>query len=134
MKKSYLFLTGLVAIIAVVGLYNSIDTEQNYVPRADLIIAEEANGALEHYNLLRANPVTGEIDKNLVRKVREGMKKLTKTNANKSQDYIWNSQGPDNIGGRTRALHVYEDNPNIIIAGGVSWRVVAINQCWWVLE
>ena len=45
----------------------------------------------------------------------------------------WNSRGPINVGGRTRALAIDVTNENIILAGGVSggmWRSTNAGQSW----
>ncbi len=45
----------------------------------------------------------------------------------------WMHAGPDNVGGRTRAVEYDRTNPNILIAGGVSggiWRSVDGGQSW----
>lgn len=38
----------------------------------------------------------------------------------KAKSIVWQEEGPDNIGGRTRAIQVNRNNPNEIWAGGVS--------------
>ncbi len=50
-----------------------------------------------------------------------------------AQSQTWLNAGPNNIGGRTRAVAYDVNNPNIIIAGGVSggiWRSVDGGQSW----
>ncbi len=49
------------------------------------------------------------------------------------QDYTWNSVGPTDIGGRTRALGIDRRNPDIIIAGAVSggiWKSTDGGDTW----
>ncbi len=51
----------------------------------------------------------------------------------KPQSLTWNSIGPYNVGGRTRALAVDVTNNNVILAGGVSggmWRSTDGGQSW----
>ena len=46
---------------------------------------------------------------------------------------VWTERGPNNVGGRTRALEGDISNPNIIIAGGISggiWRSVNSGNNW----
>jgi len=38
----------------------------------------------------------------------------------KEKSLVWEEEGPDNIGGRTRAVQVNRNNPNEVWAGGVS--------------
>lgn len=123
MRKIYIVL-GTLSVIALVTLLNCDCTDskqQAYVPRAEKEIDQSAQGAADYYNLLRANPETGEIDQEIVNKVRKAVnKKARSSSANKNTNYDWVQMGPDNIGGRTRALHVEKDNPNNIWAGCVT--------------
>lgn len=46
---------------------------------------------------------------------------------------IWQSLGPGNIGGRTRALIIHPTNPNIMYAAGVSggiWKTINAGTSW----
>lgn len=52
-----------------------------------------------------------------LRKVR---KQITKIPARRSLGLNWKELGPDNIGGRTRAILIDQSNPNRVYAGGVS--------------
>jgi photosystem II stability/assembly factor-like uncharacterized protein len=48
-------------------------------------------------------------------------------------DGIWQTLGPDNVGGRTRALAVHPQNPDIMYAGAVSggiWKTTNGGQSW----
>lgn len=50
-----------------------------------------------------------------------------------SQNVDWQFRGPDNLGGRTRALGVDVSDPDVIIAGGVSggmWRSEDKGETW----
>jgi photosystem II stability/assembly factor-like uncharacterized protein len=85
------------------------------------------------------SPRTGDIPKNIrARELafarslpsRESMiaRKLSST-----QSIDWQFRGPDNLGGRTRALAVDISNENVIIAGGVSggmWRSEDKGATW----
>ncbi len=46
---------------------------------------------------------------------------------------VWSERGPNNVGGRTRALAGDVSNPNIIIAGGITggiWRSANSGNSW----
>ncbi|OWY21081.1 T9SS C-terminal target domain-containing protein [Sphingobacteriales bacterium UPWRP_1] len=76
-------------------------------------------GALDYLNRRRADPVTGEVDIADVvraRKQADDMK-LAKSGSSIIQ---WDFMGPNNIGGRTRAILIDPTNPNKMIAGAVS--------------
>jgi hypothetical protein len=68
---------------------------------------------------------------NLEQKFASGLpKNIEKDNPN---SLVWTERGPNNVGGRTRALAPDINNPNIIIAGGISggiWRSVNSGSSW----
>ncbi len=90
-------------------------------------------GYNDYMNMLRVNQVTGEIDPAAVQ---AAWTQLLQT-AQKTNTLNWESRGPDNHGGRTRALLVDRNNSNIVYAGsvggglyrstngGASWSIVS---------
>jgi photosystem II stability/assembly factor-like uncharacterized protein len=76
-------------------------------------------GALEYYQTIKGNLETGEIDYNLVSQAYADANKLKSQRAG-SMNMQWISRGPDNVGGRTRALCFDKDDNNILYTGGVS--------------
>ena len=80
--------------------------------------------SLQYLSLLYANQNTGKVELTDVHNARQQMQQL-RANANTGRralplDLTWESQGPDNVGGRTRAFMIDKNNPNHIITGGVS--------------
>lgn len=71
-----------------------------------------------------ADPITGKIPDNI--RLKELMfAKTLPTDVNQPNALQWTAIGPNNIGGRTRAIAMDVDNENIILAGGVTgglWR------------
>ncbi|OGU41504.1 MAG: hypothetical protein A2X61_12800 [Ignavibacteria bacterium GWB2_35_12] len=64
---------------------------------------------------------------------KEGSFGNIKNNDNSIQSSIWQSRGPHNIGGRTRALGIDQSNPNIMLAGAIAggmWRSLDGGQSW----
>jgi len=114
MKKSYLLLSAVIALVCVFAIFNDAKVEQTYNSRTAEKLSQEATGAIEHYNMLRADPSTGEINQEAVARVREAMAKMPTNRSTKSADYDWISQGPFNVGGRTRAIHVDKNDPSKI--------------------
>src|SRR6185312_7253467 len=56
-----------------------------------------------------------------------------KGSASQSESYVWQSYGPDNVGGRTRALAIDVTNENVLIAGaamGGMWRSSDGGSSW----
>ena len=70
----------------------------------------------EYYDLLHSNPATGEYDG-------EGMDAILQNflsmNFAKTSDLAFVEEGPDNVGGRTRAIEVHPDSNLSIYAGAV---------------
>ncbi|MCD6366277.1 MAG: T9SS type A sorting domain-containing protein [Bacteroidales bacterium] len=89
-------------------------------------------GALEWYNQIRQNPATGTVDYKDVMKARQQVARLA---AQKSRSFNiqWENIGPNNIGGRTRAILVDKDNSSIIYAGSVAgglFKSINGGQSW----
>jgi len=80
--------------------------------------ARSINGALEYYAMIKGDFKTGEIDPELVNQAYLQADKIHNYRA--GLNLKWASRGPDNIGGRTRALLIDKDNSKVLIAGGVS--------------
>lgn len=110
---------GIVAAAAlfVVSPWKSTDSEGTYTKESFSSLTEtSANDAKLWMERRYLNPETGE---------RISQKELNKISADvanmaKSRAVTFVEQGPDNIGGRTRAIQVDVTNNNIIWAGGVS--------------
>jgi len=122
MKIKHLLITLGIASVACVGWYvtNEGSEAPAYVPRSDYNKAVTgAEGAFEYYKSIRANIHTGEIEKEDILRVSKAMEKNPIPQA-KNDDVEWMSMGPTNVGGRTRAILPFADDPNTLIAGGVS--------------
>lgn len=94
-------------------------------------------GRLRHEWKMLHDPRTGEIP----RGIRQGELEFARTlpvrediaASGDNSNATWTSRGPWNVGGRTRALGIDINNPNIILAGGVSggmWRSVDGGSTW----
>ncbi len=79
-------------------------------------------GAYEYLMKMKANPKTGRIDVADVMKARQAADKASESRnqAEKAGQIDWEFMGPNNVGGRTRAILVDKDNPKRMIIGGVS--------------
>ena len=114
--RRLLLITGLSSIVLftsfVIGKYLP-QTAEN----AEEKEGREIAGAIQWWNSVRSNEQTGIFDPADVRKAWE------QANAQSSPRTIgisWEEMGPDNIGGRTRAILFDKDNPGVMFAGGVS--------------
>jgi hypothetical protein len=114
------FTIGLVALGGVILGSNSMfsNQEQAYYPKNTTLSASAplAKGMAEYYKMLRAD-ASGEIPVDEVLRIR---KRLQANYTQKAANINWQEMGPDNVGGRTRALIVDNQNPNRYIAGAVS--------------
>ncbi len=121
MKRNNLILgaVGLIATAAVfiVSPWGSADSEGAYTQK--ILSALTPKSATDAQLWLEARYIdhsTGQrIDEKLLRQIDQAMREMPKSRA---VSFI--EQGPDNIGGRTRAIQVDKLNSNVIWAGGVS--------------
>ena len=108
-----------VATLTSIGLHVRNSNQLHYAPRASDRPAEGYLGALEWLSLVRGNVVTGQVEPG----DRERMGKAVAAyngNQRKSADFNWIEMGPDNIGGRVRAICVDPNNHQKLWAGSVS--------------
>lgn len=77
-------------------------------------------GYAEYINMLKVDPATGKIDYDLVSQTRNEIIARRKLNNKAALGLNWTQMGPDNVGGRTRAVMVDRFNSNIVYAGGVA--------------
>lgn len=124
MKRSKLILGGLgVAAIAAAAMVTpSIlgdDVESMYSQdRGSLESQAGANGFREWVKTTMIDVETGEaIESSKLNKIMQEHRASVQT---KALSVEWSEMGPDNIGGRTRAILVDNTTPNFIWSGGVS--------------
>jgi hypothetical protein len=101
---------------------------------------KNANGMLAFLHQLRANPITGELNLNDVFIVRERINQIVAKRSRSGMNLQWEEMGPDNVGGRCRAILIDKDNPlNMLAAsvsgglfrstnGGLSWQPHPFNK------
>ncbi|NQX90821.1 MAG: T9SS type A sorting domain-containing protein [Flavobacteriales bacterium] len=135
MRNRALLLSSVV--IAFVGVFvvgNMQEVEGDYSPRAEQQLDQDAAGQAELWKNLRANIETGEVDEQDYVQLRKAALKRANQRANQkaAPDLVWEEMGPDNIGGRIRAILI-EDNNTTIWTGGVSgglWRSNDAGNSW----
>ena len=109
--------------------------EQSYIPIDERISepTKGAKGALEYLHRLKAN-ADGEIPVEAVLKAREQVQSRKGARSSAANTtLLWTEMGPDNVGGRTRAILIDKDNSNLIYAGGVSgglWKSTNAGLTW----
>ncbi len=116
-KKLLLSIIGLGVIITVVMSTVMLkNTERKYNPRKSQFY-QEIDGAVKWLASIRNNQITGELNPVDVLNARKEISLLLNT---KVIDLQWTELGPNNVGGRTRAILVDRSNSNLLYAGGVS--------------
>ena len=128
MNRTKKILFGSAAFIAAAfGIYTTQKSDSVYSADTDSTIAEGYKGSSEYLYNMRKNWETNSIDLADVERARKEASHL-RNNAQRSLDLEWNERGPDNIGGRTRAIIFDKDNPDIMLAGGVGGGVFYTNS------
>lgn len=102
--------------------------------------ASSAKGRAEYFKTLLMDPETGEVPSGIREMELDHAETLpTKAEMAKRRpdqiqnNLIWFEAGPNDVGGRTRALGIDRRNSNIILAGGVSggiWRSTDGGDSW----
>lgn len=106
-------------------------SENKYSARKDASCS--INGAIDWLNERRLNQNTHSIDIQDIITARKQVEIMRKAPGNKSLGLVWEESGPDNVGGRTRALLIDKNNPNIMYAGGVAgglWKSTTAGLSW----
>ena len=100
-------------------LVQNQEQKNAYTPRVNSVLKSQA-GYAEYMHMLRADPVSGVVDQDLVSQARLEVKARSKTQKKAALGLNWEQQGPDNVGGRTRAILIDKNNANIVYAGSVT--------------
>lgn len=92
---------------------------------------ESIVGVIDEINQLRVNQITGKVDfKDVVEARNATLKAQTRRVA---KDLKWEELGPDNVGGRTRAIVIDRNDPSIMYMGAVSggiWKSTTRGTSW----
>jgi len=130
-------LTGIFSVILVGGAFwltnNHEAAEATYVPRQDQGVTAHNAGYFEYLQSVRANVETGKVETSDLLRGYEQAKKFSQANSAKAVNMTWNDRGPDNIGGRTRAIEVIASSPNKVFAGSVNGGLwySSVEGNWW---
>ena len=152
-RQNYLLIGILVYVIFAIAWSFVPEQEQlDEVPtienlKSEIEGREDRQSRSEYERQLLINPTTGEIPTNI--RVKElgfaaksyqkqllNGQRFQRSNSKGSaslQSLSWNQVGPNNFGGRTRAVVMDVRDENIMIAGGVSggtWRTIDQGQNW----
>lgn len=123
MRNKNLLLIGSMVTLSVVtvSFLNPFKSDtQKYQPRkTDEPAKTGADQAMEHYRSMRLNPATGLYDEEYLRQSRLNAIADNEMSL-KTSTMIWTEEGPDNVGGRTRAICIDRNDANHVFAGSVS--------------
>lgn len=138
--KSYLPIAlsaGICLGIGLIGFNNTIKTPKfnelfSYENESEENPAEEIEGALRSMYSMRLNEKTGTLEPEWIKQaVAQADALQIKSRLNKN--IVWQNMGPDNVGGRTRAMIIHKDSANIWFVGSVSgglFRSNTYGQSW----
>lgn len=129
-KKFLLSLAGLFLLLAAIfaTTYQN-EHVRKYNPKKSQFYQEIA-GAVKWISSIRNNHITGELNPIDILNARKEIAQLIN---NKAIGLTWTELGPNNVGGRTRAILIDKDNSNLVYAGGVSgglFRSVTGGTSW----
>ncbi|MAY83272.1 MAG: hypothetical protein CMP59_03985 [Flavobacteriales bacterium] len=115
-KRFTLF--ALVAFFLGVSFFSFWETsEPTYFPRQTQFNSPSlANGYLEYIDMVKANRQTGTVDPNDVIRAKQHVDRMPSSKT--ALGINWTFKGPDDVGGRTRAIVIDRNNPNHLLAGG----------------
>ena len=100
---------------------NSIPNNKTGVQNKKSESKEEAKGSAKWLFDMQKNPLTGIVDPMDVLKAKDELYQMYSNRSSTSALGLeWEELGPDNIGGRTRAILFDKNNPDKIFAGSVS--------------
>jgi len=132
--------TSLSLALFTVMLFGFFKTkEQSYIPFEDRTNESQygAKQALEYLHRLKAN-ADGVVPIDAVVKARtEINQRRSARQSTANTTLYWQEMGPDNVGGRTRAILIDKDNSNLIYAGGVSgglWKSTDAGYHWDIID
>ncbi len=134
MSNTKRILLGSAALaIAGAAFFTIPNSEKVYTPDLKQDQAESYKGSAQWFFERRKNWETNSIPAEAVAAGREQAIQLNKS-GERALDMTWIERGPDNIGGRTRAIIFDKDNPSIMFTGGVGGGLfysTTGGQSWW---
>ncbi len=132
-RKKLLFSLFTLLVLTVVGALTFLPKVES--GNDNKLKTEEENdegiaGAMEFYHRQLANFQTGEIEVDKIMAAKDAAMKFT---SSKSLNLTWSEMGPNNVGGRVRAILIDKDDNQLMYAGGVNgglWKSTTGGQSW----
>jgi hypothetical protein len=138
--KKILLSTSILSVLTLIIFSVADNHTRNYIPLDERNVVEKTKGfkgAQEYMMSLKADPATGEIPADLVLNAKEEISNIIRTRSSAATSLLWSEMGPDNVGGRTRAILIDRENTDKIFAGGVSgglWLSMDAGIHWNIIE
>lgn len=138
MKKiilSSLVIVGLSALL--LNDFCFSDESRTYVPRGEYNAEYSYRGHAEYYESLRTDVKTGKYNPINKQVALQEVAKLSSLKNGNDVQLDWIEMGPDNVGGRTRAIVVDKDDSKTIYAGAVAgglWKSTNRGGTWSKIE
>lgn len=133
MKKAVVLTCGLlISFFVLVSLH--VPPVTGYREKDDHKKQQEIKGAIEWWTKVRTNGQTGVFDP---ADYYAAVQQANELNSPRTVDIVWEEMGPDNIGGRTRAIVYDRNNPGVVYAGGVSgglWKSTNYGESWFKVD
>ncbi|UTW67340.1 T9SS type A sorting domain-containing protein [bacterium SCSIO 12643] len=117
MKKNTLFVSVLVGLGSVMALFTVLteNGSPQFTPRNSAENGAHGEANFEYFEIMRKNAQTGKVEAG------DYLNAIAQTKSNRNAratQLNWEFSGPDNIGGRARAIVVDNANGNKLYAGG----------------
>ncbi|MSQ78797.1 MAG: T9SS type A sorting domain-containing protein [Flavobacteriaceae bacterium] len=139
-KSTYLLSAGVLMTGLAIGFITKPATKL-YSPRTEKFLeneesesseeGREARGMLSMMQTIRANQITGIVDP---KDVQNAVNQANRLSAQRGSFPLqWEELGPDNVGGRTRAILIDRRNHNNVFVGAVSgglWKSISNGTSW----
>ena len=123
MKKNNLKKWGWLVAVSGLAIIPALEYQGNesvYQPRESKVEGGLHAGAAEFYHRMHAEVGTDKVNLELIKSVEKDVEKMTSRSTKSAVGLQWVEKGPDNVGGRTRAVTVDRDNSSRIYTGSVS--------------
>ena len=107
--------------ISTFAYYQNADSTNN-ISKNKLPKKDRIDQAMSQEFLMTADPSTNRIPKRKVLKAQKYMRQLSQESSVRTTQFLWEERGPNNVGGRTRAILHDKNDPsgNAVFAAGVS--------------
>lgn len=127
MNRTKKLLFGSAAVLATAfGIYTNQNNTSVYTADVDERATESYKGSADYLFSMKKNPETGSVSAADILSAKKQVSAI-KGKSTRTLNLEWVERGPNNIGGRTRALIFDKDNPQIMFAGGVGGGVFVTN-------